>query len=87
MVIQSIRKREMLIVSDCTKEANFYFREDQKCYLKSMVSHPFKLGLNLKELVDAALVIDTDVPGYFKEDDRGFLADCLLGRVDKSWGV
>jgi hypothetical protein len=85
VVVQSIQKQEPIIVPDCNEIPGFYFNEVQKSYLKSMVSYPFMLGIDPKKPTCAAIVLDTNVSGHFKEEDAGFLAQCLLefsARID-----
>lgn len=81
-VVQAVRKKGMLVVEHCETAAakgdfNF-FSADQPAYLRSMVS--FYLGEVCGEnamMVPAALVIDTDVAGFFKEAEWNSLRYCL----------
>lgn len=62
----------MLIVENCELDEDFqFFNERQRNYLKSMIASPIKdLCLDGVNPVQTALVIDTNIPGYFREEDR-----------------
>ncbi len=74
--------RQTVIVEDCvgTAEAGefHFFNENQRSYLRSMLA--YYLGDVCRDdgtTSVAALVIDTDFTGYFKEEDRAALEFCL----------
>jgi hypothetical protein len=68
LVVRCVREKRMLIVSDCLKEKFVFYREDQKTYLKSIVAFPILLLGGADQM--AAIVIDTNRAGHFKEEDR-----------------
>ena len=79
--VRCVREGRTLIVSDCKKEPAFeYFGEVQESYLCSMVAYPLRDcrpdGVNVAR---AALLIDTNVAGYFREEDR----EVIESRIDE----
>ncbi len=66
--VKCIQERRLLILPDADQAADFYFHEDQRLYLKSLIAYPI-LHLGSGERA-AAIVIDTNVAGYFQEADR-----------------
>lgn len=73
--VRCVREGRTLIVADCEAEPEFeFFHERQRHYLRSMVAHPLAGfcpdGVNQ---ASAALLIDTDEAGFFREDDREML--------------
>jgi len=90
--VRCVREGRTLIVGDCTTEAEFEFFDDrQRNYLRSMVAHPLigfcPDGINPAR---AALLIDTDVPGFFREDDREMLELLLkefAARIDLEYAI
>ncbi len=73
--VRCVREGQTLIVPDCASEPGFeYFGDVQRNYLRSMVAYPLAdcrpEGI---VLVRAALLIDTDVAGYFREEDRAMI--------------
>ncbi len=70
--VRCVLEGRTLIVSDCATESGFgYFGEAQRTYLRSMVAYPLidcrPDGIHVAR---AALLIDTNVAGYFREEDR-----------------
>ncbi|WP_435011831.1 hypothetical protein P12x_006065 (plasmid) [Tundrisphaera lichenicola] len=77
--VRCVREGRTLIVSDCESEPGFeFFHDRQRQYLKSMVAHPISGfcpdGINP---ASAALVIDTDKPGFFCEENREMVESLL----------
>jgi hypothetical protein len=73
-VVQVVRKHTSIVVEDCIKAeaegAFFFYSPEQKTYLRSMVSYELGgVNLDCATIGEAALVVDTDVPGFFKPDD------------------
>lgn len=77
-VVTCVRRRETIIVEDCVAAAErgefFFFHDDQRGYLRSMVAYyldsvPWPGGTTIK----AALVVDTDLAGFFRSADRDSL--------------
>lgn len=63
-------KEGLLIVGFC-ESGLIYYHERQKNYLKSLIAYPIGDYLNQDgEKVAASLVVDTNVAGHFKEEDR-----------------
>lgn len=84
VIVKSVTSGKLIIVTDCEAEG-ICFTEEQATRLKSMISFPFTIGYDPKNLQNAALVVDTNVTGHFVEEDRGFLENCLVGcssRID-----
>ena len=69
----------MLIVPDCANHPGFqFFHARQPNYLKSLVAYPlFDFSPDGAAPVRAALLIDTDVAGYFQEKDAEMIGICL----------
>jgi hypothetical protein len=71
-VVKCVQERRLLIVPDCAREAGFqHFNEEQKTYLKSLAAYPiipFRQSARAERA--AALVVDTDVAGFFQEEQR-----------------
>jgi len=70
--VRCVREGRTIIVPDCAAEPGFeFFNEKQRKHLKSMVAYPLSGfcpdGVNPAR---AALLIDTDKPGFFSEEDR-----------------
>jgi hypothetical protein len=76
LVVQCVRERQLLIVSDCEQEAKrgtfACFDAHQRIYLKSLIAYPiFPFGRQAGTITpQAAIVIDTDVAGHFQEENR-----------------
>jgi hypothetical protein len=82
LVVRCVRERQTLIAEDCVEMAGrgefHYTGEPQRSYLRSMVA--FYLGEVCAEdgsMRKAAVVVDSDTPGVFKESDRDSLEWCL----------
>lgn len=77
--VRCVREGRTIIVPDCLKEPGFkFFNERQRSYLRSMVAHPLAgFRLDGTTPVSAALLVDTDVEGFFSEDDREMLEQRL----------
>ena len=77
----------LTLCKKAAEEGTFaFFREAQKQYLKSMIAYPI---LHFREpdgtISQAAVVIDTNVAGHFKEEDRGvieFFMDEFAARLN-----
>lgn len=72
--VRCVREGRLIIVPDCAaaKPEEFtYFRDAQRNYLRSMIAYPI-LPFRAADgtMTSAAVVIDTDVAGHFKEEDR-----------------
>lgn len=70
--VRCVREGRTLIVPDCRTDPGFqYIGEAQENYLLSMVAYPLTDcrpdGIHP---VRAALLIDTDVPGFFQKEDQ-----------------
>lgn len=70
--VRCVRQGQTLIVADCEADWGFqYFEDVQPNYLKSMVAYPLQdCRPDGIRIVKAALLIDTNVTGYFREEDR-----------------
>lgn len=69
-VVQCIQQNRLLIVPDPALMTGFYFHDDQRRYLKSLMAYPI-IPFGTDDVQGcAAIVIDTDVAGFFKEDGR-----------------
>jgi hypothetical protein len=69
--VRCVVEGRMLVVPDCANHPTFqFFHNQQRNYLRSMVAFPLP-GFSPKggAPVRAALLIDTDVAGYFQEKD------------------
>jgi len=62
----------MLIVEDCQADPDFHhFSPNQTNYLRSLVACPLlNFCLDGNTPARAAVMLDTNVPGYFKEESR-----------------
>jgi hypothetical protein len=74
-VVKCVREREMRIVSNCVdaaKKGSFtFFHDTQRTYLRSLWSYPIMDFVGPEgTILPAAIAVDTDEPGFFKEDDR-----------------
>jgi hypothetical protein len=77
-VVKCVQEQRLIIVSDCATQLVRFFHEEQKNYLKSMVAYPINdFGCGSVDKTRAAIVIDTDEVGYFKEEDRTKIEACL----------
>lgn len=89
--VRCVREGRALIVADCAAEKNFYIHERQPNYLRSMIAFPIASfcpdGI---APVPAALLVDTNVAGFFNEEDREML-ETLLGefvvRIDLEYAI
>lgn len=74
-----VREGRTLIVSDCAAHPDFrFFHDRQRNYLKSLIAYPlFDFSPDGGVPVRAALLIDTDVAGYFQEEDAEIIELCL----------
>jgi hypothetical protein len=70
--VRCVLEGRMLVVPDCARDPGFqYFHDRQRNYLRSMVAYPLPdFSLDGGAPVRAALLIDTDQVGYFREEDR-----------------
>ena len=90
--VRAIRHNEILIVENCEEDPEFvFFNEAQHNYLKSMIACPLvEFRRNGIENVKAVLVIDTDVPGYFRVADRlvlRFILDAFVARLQLEYSL
>lgn len=70
-VVRCVREQKLLVVSDCEKELVQFFHDDQRIYLKSLFAYPIiGFGDHDGPTVAACVVVDTNVAGFFKEEDR-----------------
>lgn len=90
--VRCLLEGRTLIASDCETEPGFeFFHERQRQYLRSMVAHPME-GFSLDGVnpTRAALLIDTDVAGFFREDDREMIELLLrefVARIDLEYAI
>jgi hypothetical protein len=80
--VRSILESQLIIEPDCVAAAErgefVFYRTEQRDYLRSLVAYPLKdFRLPDGTETQAALVIDTNVPGHFAESDRDLLAHLL----------
>jgi hypothetical protein len=69
--VRCVQTRSLLIVPDCATDPVFrYLDEGQRTYLKSMVAYPIIDFRRAPQGNAAALVVDTNRPGHFREQDR-----------------
>lgn len=73
--VSCVRRKGMILVEDCPAGADRgefnYYSEHQRSYLRSMVA--YYLGEVCREdgtMTEAALVVDTNAAGYFKESEQ-----------------
>lgn len=81
-VVQCVRQKGLIVVENCevaASEGKFvFFSDNQRSYLKSMVSYFIgEVCLTDGTMKAAALVIDTDAPGFFKESEKDAIRNCL----------
>jgi hypothetical protein len=77
-VASCVREGMLIIVPDCVaaeKEGTFtFYNSQQRTYLRSLVVAPMvEVPMKDGTLTEAALAIDTDIPGWFREEDRDFI--------------
>ncbi len=90
--VRCILDGRLIIVEDCASEVGFeFFEEKQKQYLRSLIACPLTNfcpdGISR---VRAALLIDTNVAGFFREDDREMIEKLVtefVVRVDLEYAV
>ena len=75
LTAQCVLQQATLIVEDtvaASERGEFFFLHDgQRSYLRSIVAYHVGKVLALdKQLVEMALVVDTNLPGHFREQDR-----------------
>lgn len=80
--VTCVRRRETIIVEDCivaAKARNFsFFNDNQRSYLRSMVTYYLDQVCGPDgTMTVAALIVDTDAPGFFRESERDSLDFCL----------
>ena len=70
--VRCVLEDRTLIVADCASDETFrFFSESQASYLKSLVAYPIRqFCTDGDEFVRAAILVDTDVTGFFREEDR-----------------
>lgn len=89
--VRCIREGQTLIVPDCAAVPDFYFHDGQALYLRSMIARPIaSFCPDGVTPVRAALLIDTDVAGFFQEDDREMLEILLtefVARIDLEYAI
>jgi len=68
--VRCIREEKLIIVPDCKDGLSFY-HDGQRNYLRSLIAYYIADFCDREgKRVQAALVIDTNVAGFFKEEDR-----------------
>ncbi|OJW17881.1 MAG: hypothetical protein BGO49_30810 [Planctomycetales bacterium 71-10] len=67
--VQCVKQRKLLIVPDCLDDGTYYFPE-QAGYLKSLIAFPIIDFVRAKQPIAASIVVDTNVEGFFSEEDR-----------------
>ena len=68
--VRCVREKRTIIIPDTVAANIAFFNDEQPNYLKSFVAHPFS-GLHVDgKSVEAAIVIDANFAGYFREADR-----------------
>jgi hypothetical protein len=90
--VRCVLEGRTLIVADCGSEGGFtFFEERQRNYLRSLVAYPLTHfcpdGITPTR---AALLVDTDVAGYFNEDDREMIEVLLkefVVRLDLEYAI
>jgi hypothetical protein len=90
--VRCVREGKALIVEDCATAPGFeFFNDRQRKYLRSIIAYPLSGfcadGVNQ---VSAALLVDTDVPGFFREEDREILELLLrefATRIDLEYAI
>jgi hypothetical protein len=90
--VRCVREGRMLIVPDCANHPGFqFFHPQQQNYLRSMVAYPLPdFSPDGSTPVRAALLIDTDVAGYFQEEDEELIAICLrefAARIELEYAI
>ncbi len=90
--VRCVQEGKTLIVEDCTKDPLFeVFNEKQRSYLLSMVAHPLHtFAYNGVSPARAALLVDTNQSGFFREDDRETLELLLrefAARIDLEYVI
>jgi hypothetical protein len=90
--VRCVLEGRMLIVPDCAYHPDFqYFNSQQYNYLRSMVAYPLPdFSPEGATPVRAALLIDTDVAGYFQEEDREMIEVYLkefAARVELEYAI
>jgi hypothetical protein len=91
LAVRCVVAGQTLIVPDCAAVPGFFFHARQANYLRSMVARPLanfcEDGITPTR---AALLIDTDVAGFFQEDDREMLEILLtefVARIDLEYAI
>lgn len=89
--VRCVREGRTLIVADCANEPGFFFHDRQANYLRSMIAHPLT-GFCPDGFTPtrAALLVDTDVADFFKEEDREMLELLLsefVARLDLEYAI
>lgn len=91
LAVRCVVEGQTLIVPDCAAVEGFYFHPRQANYLRSVIAHPLSHfcedGITPTR---AALLIDTDVAGFFQEDDREALEILLtefVARIDLEYAI
>jgi hypothetical protein len=80
--VTCVKRKSLVIVGDCAEAEGrgefFFYKEEQRSYLRSMAAcWVGKVCVADGTMQEAALVIDTDSPGYFREDDRESIQFCF----------
>jgi hypothetical protein len=81
-VVTCVREKRLIIISDCHKadgDGHFvYFNVEQKKYIRSLVAVWIgEICMRNGTMREAAIVIDTDAPGFFKEEDEEGIKCCI----------
>ena len=90
--VRCVVEGRAIIVPDCANEASFdYFEDKQRGYLRSMVAYPLvEFCRDGHTPVRAALLLDTNVAGYFREEDREMIEMRIkefVVRIDLEYAV
>jgi hypothetical protein len=81
-LVTCVRERRLILVEDCIAAESagtfVFFNPDQRGYLLSMVAYYLaEVCLPDGTMSEAALVIDTNAAGFFRESERDWLEFCL----------
>lgn len=81
-VVRCVVEKRTIVVPDCERAAltgNFFFsHDDQRQYLSSMIAYHLGVVVNGEgNLTEAAITVDADQAGFFKDADRDTLETIL----------
>ncbi len=71
-LVKCVQSGRLMLVDDCSDPAKFmYFHDQQGEYLKSIAAYPISSFMGQsRPQVEAALIVDTTIKGYFNEEER-----------------